>query len=149
MAPPLHGTVASGPFHHSRWRSEGWLTMREFKSTRLRISAFCLHVSGLRPARCREAIEQRPQLLARELRVPKSIPSDQPVVRHVDKVAFLRNLANLEANHPSPQSPHGGVPDFHVGRVCASPGEPTGIGRSGCEANGAIAGRRDGMHPFS
>ncbi len=32
-------------------------------------------------------------------------------MRHVDEVAFLRNLANMEAKHPTPRSPRGGVPD--------------------------------------
>ncbi len=85
------------------------------ETTRLRNSAFYAHVAGLGVSRCRDAIEQRRQLLAHELRIPAFLQSDIPVV------SFLRNLANLEANHPAPRYPPGGVPDFHIDRVCTDP----------------------------
>lgn len=35
----------------------------------------------------------------------------------MDEVAFLCSLAN----HPTYRYPYGGVPDFHVDRVCTDP----------------------------
>ncbi len=77
-----------------------------------------------------------------------SIPSDVPVVRHVDEVAFLRNLAKLEANHSMPGYPYGSVSDFHVDRVCTDPvREPWWSGRH-WEKRLRDAGR-DNTLPFS
>ncbi len=104
--------------------------MREFETTRLRYVAFSVRISRLGTARCRDAIEQRRQLLARELYIPESIPWDLPVVRHVDEVALLRNLANLEANHLMPLYPYYGSPGFHVDCVCTNPvREPWWVGQ--------------------
>ncbi len=117
----LHGTVACGSVRLHPVRQRRLVDVagvRDDPSLEIRDLRAYLRARGHALPRRDRAASPTP---SQRLRIPASIEFDLPVVRHVNEVAFIRNLANLEANHPAPRSSYGGAPDFHINRVYTDP----------------------------